>query len=94
MANRHYYARYETKNHELRNVIRFTSKQERDSECSLPMQDSRGWLVLITENEARREVRELYGLRPHERFFGELIWIGSWTPVNGFPCETVYLRTH
>jgi len=91
---RHYYARYETKEHELRNVVRFASKEERDLECSPCMQDSRGWLVSIDERQARREMRELYGLKPFERFFGELIWVGAWSPVLGSPCETVYLRTH
>lgn len=91
---RHYYARYETKGHELLNVIRFADKEERDRECSPCMQDGRGWLVSIKERQAKREMRELYGLKPFERFFGELIWVGAWSPVSGTPCETVYLRTH
>jgi hypothetical protein len=91
---RHYYARYETKDHELRNVIRFADKATRDEECSPCMQDDSGWLVPIGKDRARREMRELYGLEPHERFFGELVWIGALSPVVGSPCETVCLRTH
>lgn len=94
MANRHYYARYESLDHELRDVFRYDSREQRDRECSPPMQDGRGWLVPVTEKEASRMARELHCLRPYERFFGELVWIGAWSPVLGHPCEKVYLRTH
>lgn len=92
--SRHFYARYETLNNELRGIIRYSSRKTRDLECSAPMQDGRGWLVAVSEKQAKHDMRALYCLRPYERFFGKLIWVGSWSPVIGSPCETPYIQTH
>lgn len=91
--SRHYYAEYQY-NYHTSGIYRFDSKSERDHECSPYCWTSNERMVRISAKDAMRKARELWNIRDYERFFGELIWVGGWSPILGTPVETVTLITH
>lgn len=92
---RYYYAAmyYKSRPDELRDVIRFWSYEARKYEVKYA--HARGYILKpITRAEAMRMRRELYGLKPYERFYGEFYWMSpNWYDFD-YPYNVPEIITH
>ena len=86
----HYYAAVlKDGSGEFLTVHRYNSKAERDEDCK-PYNFVNNWhKVPVTSSEGMRLARKVCGLRPYERFYGEINWTLArpWFSVYGVAFE-------